>query len=90
MRGAMRTIFRVIWGWSGAASLPWLAVLSFLVSIGVTGCAQTPLPAGPTPPSQSCGGNPCASLTCPSAYSCRVDAHCRASCQPERVGEKLF
>lgn len=70
-----------------AASLSLMLWLS--PSIFGAGCAQNPLPAALTPAAQSCG-NPCASLTCPSAYTCSIDAHCGAHCEPERVGDKPF
>jgi hypothetical protein len=60
----------------------WLSVTSW-------GCGHDPLPAALTPAPQNCG-NPCASRMCPSAYTCRVDAHCGARCDPESVGNKMF
>jgi hypothetical protein len=65
-----------------------LSVLVLLVAGAVAGCAQGPLPALASP--QSCGSNPCATLNCPSAYSCRIDAKCGAHCEPERVSDKIF
>jgi len=83
----MRVVVSLSLQWAWWLRLSVLAVL--LSSLGDVGCARSPLPPARAPAPQSCG-NPCASLNCPSAYTCSVDAHCGASCQPERVGNKLF
>ncbi len=69
------------------ASLAFGAV-ALLMSVGF-GCAQNKLPSVLAAP-QSCSGNPCATLSCPSAYACRVDNKCVARCEAEGVGNKPF
>jgi hypothetical protein len=64
------------------------AVWSLMLAMGA-GCARNPVPPVLAAP-QSCSGNPCAALNCPSAYTCRVDNHCVARCEAERVGNKPF
>ncbi len=64
------------------------AAASLLMSVGF-GCAQNKLPPVLAAP-QTCSGNPCATLGCPSAYACRVDGRCVARCEPEGVGNKPF
>jgi hypothetical protein len=49
-----------------------------LLCLALAGCATAP----PARPSNACG-DPCASLACPSAFSCTVDSHCSARCQAE-------
>jgi len=68
-----------------------LALVMAIAILGpAAGCAQTPLPAVLAAPTRQSCGNPCATLNCPSAYTCRVDANCSAHCEPERVGDKIF
>ena len=45
---------------------------------GLAGCATLS-----TAGAASQCGDPCASVSCPSAFSCQVDAHCAAHCQAE-------
>ena len=65
------------------------AAASLLMVGWGAGCARSPVPPVLAAP-QSCGGNPCATLNCPSAYSCRVDGRCVARCEPENMGQKPF
>jgi hypothetical protein len=58
-----------------------------LVMAGIA-CSQS-LPAALAGP-RRCGGNPCATLNCPSAYTCVVDNNCSVRCEAERVGNKPF
>jgi hypothetical protein len=53
-------------------------LLGFSVAVG--GCATAP--AGRA--ANVCG-DPCAMLSCPSAFVCMVDSHCAARCQPEGI-----
>jgi len=55
-----------------------ILVALFLVVAGSTGCASLSTAAA----ARQCG-DPCASMSCPSAFSCQVDAHCAARCQAE-------
>lgn len=55
---------------------------AFALALALAGCGGLPKP--PVAASASCG-NPCASLSCPSAFFCDVDGQCRASCKPEPV-----
>jgi hypothetical protein len=58
-----------------------ILVALFLIvagSLSLAGCASLSTAAA----ARQCG-DPCASMSCPSAFSCQVDAHCTARCQAE-------
>jgi hypothetical protein len=51
-------------------------LLTIVASVLLTGCAAL---NGGTAVAQC--GNPCASLNCPSAFTCQVDGRCVARCE---------
>jgi hypothetical protein len=56
-----------------------MARLGIFLLLAAAGCGTL---AKPVSTAGSCR-NPCASLSCPSAFTCDVDAQCRARCVPE-------
>ncbi|HSZ82756.1 MAG TPA: hypothetical protein VLA14_10770 [Polyangia bacterium] len=54
------------------------SLLTMAVSVWLAGCAS--LNGGPA---VAACGDPCAAVSCPSAFSCQVDGHCVARCQAE-------
>jgi uncharacterized protein YcfL len=60
------------------------ALLTIVASALLAGCASL---NGGTAVAQC--GNPCASLSCPSAFTCQVDGQCVARCQAEPLAPDL-
>jgi len=69
-------------------ALPWAAMskalLTIVACVLLAGCASL---NGGTTVAQC--GNPCASMNCPSAFSCQVDGRCVARCQAEPLAPDL-
>jgi hypothetical protein len=62
-------------------TLTLLGAVAFALAFApLLGCATASLPRSP-----SACGDPCARLSCPSAFYCSVDSNCSARCMPEPI-----
>jgi hypothetical protein len=65
------------------------AVVFTLLVAAASGCGNTPLPSL-LAPAKSCPGDPCATVACPSGFTCWVDSYCAGHCQAQPVGNRPF
>jgi hypothetical protein len=84
---SMNSIVRVVF-----AHMLWrcfgVAVVLVVLAVVASGCGNIPFPSALTP--QSCPGNPCGPMACPSGFVCSVNAQCAPHCDPQPLGNRPF